>query len=244
MSTIARDIVQLSHNKGPDSWSFWDDFNDLNFSATSALAKWTMLETDAAATELLDLTVTGGVLKLLQDNNDADVISMIANSGIKVSDLKAGESVYFGVRFKTDDADDTDLHIGLGIHDTSYQASAPADFVCFQLVEAAATLNLVCQKDSVATTASAIATVADDTWVRAFFKYDPGTVTDTGRLYWTVHSNGTKSEGYMDTNGNFPDDVVIFPVIQAQNGAAATDATSIDWIYAHAERAAWVDGTG
>jgi len=242
--SIERDIVNLSHNKGPDSWVFFDDFNDLNISATAGAAKWELLETDAAATELLDLTVTGGVLKLLQDNNDADVCQLEANAGIKVSDLKAGAPIYFGVRFKTDDADDTDLHMGLGIKSDTWQASAPADFCVFQLVEGAATLNLRTSKDSVLTSALAIATVADNTWVRAFFKYTPGTTTDIGRLDWTVHSNGTKSEGYMDTNGNFPDDVVIFPVLVAQNGAAATDATSVDWVYAYATRAAYTDGTG
>jgi len=241
---IERDLPFLEHNVGPDSWAFWDDFNDLNFSATSALAKWTMLESTAGATELLNLTLTGGVLTLTQAATDNDVISLIGNAGVKVSDLKAGETLYFGCRFKTEDADDVDLHIGLGLHDTSYQASAPADYVAFQLVEGAATLNLRCSKDSVITSATAIATVSDDTWVRAFFAYTPTSTTDIGTLEYIVHSGGTRVTGSINTAGNFPDDVVIFPVIQVQNGAAAADVSSVDWIYAYASRAAFTDGTG
>lgn len=241
-TNIERDITQLSHGNGPDAWIFFDDFNDLNWSATAGLAKWTRVE-DTDGTELLSLTAGGGVLEYTHTAADNDVISLQANAGIKVSDLKAGASLYFGVRFKVTDADDVDLHVGLGIVDTDY-TSFPADAVMFQMVDASATLNLVCAKDSVSVTATNIAAIADDTWVRAFFKYTPGATTDIGDLDYVVHSNGLRTKGTIATNGCFPDDVVIFPILQDNTGSASADVTSFDWIYCYATRADYVDGTG
>ena len=135
LQNIEREWPTMVHGAGPQVWAFFDDFNEgLATSTTSALSKWTLLETDSAATELLDLTESGGVLKITQAAGASDVVSMIANAGIKLSDMKAGETLFFGARFKVTDADDCHLHIGLGIHDTSYQASVPADMVVFQKI--------------------------------------------------------------------------------------------------------------
>jgi len=242
-NTIRRDITLLEHGVGPSSWCFWDDFNDFNMSETSALAKWTKYE-EGASTQLLDLTTTGGALILTQNAGDAETISLIANSGIKISDLMAGESIYFGCRFKTTDADDTHVHIGLGIHDTDYIDGVPADHIVFQLVEGAATLNLNIVKDSTETASDGIATLADDTYCRVFFEYVPSSTTDIGDVKYVAHSGGTRSHGTVAAAGNFPDDVVIFPVIQMETGAAAADTLTIDWIYAYAARSSFTDGTG
>ena len=243
-ANIERDIPFLQHGKGPDSWTFFDDFNDLNFSATVGLAKWTMVEDTGGSTELLSLTQPGGVLEFTPAAADDEVTSLHANSGVTVNALRAGESVFFGIRFKISaGANDNHIYAGLGIKDDDY-TSNPADFCMFQVVEGSASLNLVCSKDSSATTGSAIATVANNTWVRAFFKYTPTTVTDIGTLEYIVHSNGTRTTGSINTNGNFPDDVVIFPIIQVVSGSTDQDVTSVDWIYAYASRADYTDGTG
>jgi hypothetical protein len=230
--------------QGPRDWLFWDDFNDLNISATSGLARWTLLETAGGATELLSLTETGGVLELTQGATDNDVISLIANAGFKLSDLKAGEPIRFGCRFKVTDADDCDIHIGLGIHDTSYVVSAPADYIAFRLVDGDAGIDLVISKDSSTTIVDDFVDATDATYVRAFFEYFPSTVTDIGKVVYDVHSGGVRRRGEVDANGNFPDDVVVFPVIQFQNGAASADVANVDWIYAHAIRNEYVNGTG
>jgi len=229
---------------GPPKVGFFDDFNDLNFSATSALAKWTHLETAAGASALLSLTETGGVLELTQAANDNDVISLIANSGVKVSDLKAGEVLRFGCRWKVTDADDCDVTIGMSIHDTSIVASVPADFVAFALRDGSAGIDLLISKDSVITTVDNIIDAADATYVRCFFEYKYSATQDIGELSYEIHSNGTRRGGQVNTNGNFPDDVVIFPCIQFQNGAAAADVMNVDWIYFEACRADYAVGTG
>ena len=85
----------------------------------------------------------------------------------------------------------------------------------------------------------------DATWVRCFFEFYPTTGnTDSGLLYYTVHTNGTKSTGVITVADTFPDNVLIVPTIQVQNGSTDADATYVDWIYAHAVRADIADGTG
>jgi hypothetical protein len=241
---MATPIPNLSQ-QGPETIWVGGDFTNLNFSATSGLADWTHLETDAAATTLLSLVDTGGVVILTQAANNDDVISLIGNAGFKLSELKAGTPIEFYGRFKVTDADDCDIHIGLGIHDTSYVASAPADYCAFRLVDGDAGLDLVVSKDSVATTGDNLATIADDTWARVWFSYQPGSGDlDTGTISYDISSNGTRRFGSFACNGTFPDDVVIFPVIQFQNGAAAADVCKVDYAWAKGTRAAWVDGTG
>lgn len=234
---------------GPRDWLFFDDFNGgLDNNTTTGLGKWFFLETAAGATQTIDYTGggNGGVLKLLQTTNDNDVISMQANSGILTSALAPNTPIRFGARWQTADVDDVDFAIGFAIQDTSIAASAPADFCLFQLSEGSGALKLVSSKDSVTGSATGIVTMADATWARVFFEFWPTVGNlDTGILRYRVHHNGSDSQWQSISLSNvFPDDVLIVPTIQVQNGSTDADATYVDWIYAHAIRADYVDGTG
>lgn len=239
----------MEYGNGPRDWLFFDDFNDLNMSATAGLAKWLLTESAAGATELLDTGAGFGILEFTftATPTDEDVIQLQANSGVKVQDLAANTYLRFGCRFKTADVSHNDLHIGLSIIDASIAASEPADIIAFRIVAADGDgqLDLLVQKDSVEQVQSGIVTLADDTWCRAFFEFRP-TVgnTDSGTLYYTVHSNGTIARGSMTISNTFPDDVVIYPTISAQIEGTDADVYSFDWIYAHAIRPEYTDGTG
>jgi hypothetical protein len=234
---------------GPRDWLFFDDFTRFpQNSTTTGLSDWFFLETAAGATQTIDYAggTGGGVLKLLQTTNDNDVISLQANSGIKLSMCEPGTPIRFGCRFQTADVDDVDLAIGLCIQDVSIAASAPADFCMFQLSEGSAALKLVSSKGSTTGSATGIATMADATWARVFFEFMPVTGnTDTGTLSYRVHTNSYDSKwqsiNLVDT---FPDNVLVVPTIQVQNGSTDPDASYVDWIYAHAIRSEYVDGTG
>lgn len=238
----------MEYGNGPLVWEFFDDFNTgLDNNTTTGLGRWFFLETAAGATETIDYAGGGafGVLKLLQTTNDNDVISMQANSGILTSSAANNLPIRFGCRFQVADADDVDASFGLAIQDTSIAASAPADFVLFQIAEGSAALKLVASKDSVTQSATGIVTVADATWVRAFFEFWPITGNqDSGILYYTVHSNGSKVTGNITLSNTWPDDVLIVPTIQVQNGSVDADANYVDWIYASCARADYTDGTG
>jgi hypothetical protein len=239
----------FEYGNGPNDWLFWDDFNDLNASATAGAAKWLLTESAAGATQLLDTAAGFGILEFTftATPTDEDVIQFQANSGIKIQDLAPNTPIRFGCRFKTADVSHNDLHLGLSIIDASIAASEPADIAAFRIVAADADgqLDLLIQKDSAEQVTSGIVTLADDTWCRAFFEFWP-TVgnTDSGTLYYKVHSGGTLARGTMTISNTFPDDVVIYPTISAQIEGTDADVYSFDWIYCHAIRADYVDGTG
>lgn len=246
---FGKTMPNMIFNDGPQDILVWDDFMGFNMSATAGLNDWLLTESAAGATELLDTSAANGILEFTftATPTDEDVIQIQRNSGILVNTLKANTPVRFGCRFKTADVSHNDLHIGLSIIDASIAASEPADIVAFRIVAADGDgqLDLLVQKDSVEQVASGIVTLADDTWCRAFFEFWPTNGnTDSGTLYYTVHSGGTKAVGTMTIANCFPDDVVIYPTISAQIEGTDADVYSFDWIYMHAIRAESVDGTG
>lgn len=217
-------------SNGPFTIKLEDDFFGFNMSATTGLADYQLTETNASSTELLSATLSGGVLTLTDQGTEDNVIDISANAGVKVSDLKPGEPVRFWARFKTTDADQMDIHIGLNIKDASIVAGAPADYVMFRSADGAATLDLVISKDSNVTTVSDFITLADDTWCYVEFEFVPDAATpDLGAVKYRARTNGTKAEGSVPAAGNFPDDVVIFLNLQAQLGEGAADVTDLDF---------------
>lgn len=226
---VTRTPSRMESN-GPYLVEVFDDFFTLNISATTGAADYQLTETAAGATQLLSATESGGVLVLTQAANDNDVIDISANAGVKTSDLKPGEPYKFFCRFRTEDADDVDLHIGLNIKDASMQAGAAADYVMFRLQEGGAGLDLVVSKDSNVTTIDNIATVIDGEYVYAEFIWKPDpTTTDTGQIQYRVICNDLISQGAATVPGNFPDDVVLFKDFQVQNGTTAADVSAIDF---------------
>lgn len=244
----------LIYNEGPQDWLFYDDFNDLNMSASGASAsgldKWSHLSTDSGNTALLSGTQGGGVLAMAYSTpTDEDVISIIGNSGIITgTNLVTGQvALRFGCRFQLADVSHNDLHIGLSIFDHSMAASAPADWVGFRCLasEGLGELNLVASKDSVVQMVDPVTTLADATWCRAFFEWTPITGNaDSGNLAYVVHTNGSRVTGNLTVANCFPDDVWIAPLIAVQIEGTDGDTALFDWIYAHGIRAAYTDGTG
>lgn len=216
-------------SQGPFVVRFEDDFFEYSASATAAAATYYVMETAAGATQLLSLTDPNGVLNLTQTTNDNDVISVFGNAGVLLNTCKPGSSLKFWARFSTADVDDVDLHIGFSIQDVSMQASVPADFCCFRLQEGSALLDLVASKNSNTSVADNILTLADSTWVSVQFEFIPDAVTpSTGSLLYKVDTNNLHAEGSLSVVGNFPDDVVIFPVFQVQNGSTDADLSRLD----------------
>ena len=246
---LQKAMPTMVFKEGPQDVLVWDDFMGFNMSATAGLADWLLTETAAGATELLDTAAANGILEFTftATPTDEDVIQIQRNSGFQIDSLKANTPFRFGCRFKTADVSHNDLHIGLSIIDASIAASEPADIVAFRIVAADGDgqLDLLVQKNSAEQVSSGIVTLADDTWCRAFFEFWPTTGnTDSGILYYEVHTNGTVARGTMTLVDTFPDDVVIYPTIAAQIEGTDADVYSFDWIYAHGIRADYVAGTG
>lgn len=184
-------------------------------------ADWTVTEVGVATQALTD--ADGG--RLLVTNAAADDDSSF-NQKVGESFLFAsGKKLWFDCKFQVSDATDSDVVIGLQITDTT--PLAVTDGVFFIKADDAATVDFVVEKDSTATTESAIATMADATDIRLSFFYD-------GKTSIKYFVDGVHSGTAVTTN--MPDDEVLTVSFGVQNGEAVAKTMSVDYIMVAKER--------
>lgn len=197
-------------------------FNDFD---TYVAGDWTITTTEAGAgnaTEALS-DVDGGVLLITTDDadNDNDFLQKVGESFT----FEAGKKLHFKARFAVGDATQSDFVLGLQITDTT--PLAVSDGVYFGKDDGDASLDFHVAKDSTLTSASAIATVADDTYLTAEFYYDG----DSTIYYGT---DGTILGSSVTTN--MPDDEILTVSFGIQAGEAAAKTMSLDYIFVAKER--------
>ena len=176
-----------------------------------------------AATEALT-NVDGGALLVTTD--DADNDNDFFQLPIESFKFDSTKRLYFETRFKVADATNSDVVFGLQITDTS--PLDVTDGIFFLKPDDAATLNFLVEKNNTATTASAIATLANDTWVTLAFYYEPS----DGRVAYFV--DGVRVGASAITN--VPDDEELTVSFGYQNGAAGADTMTVDYIMAVKQR--------
>lgn len=204
----------------PTGWHvFFDDFD--RFVASN----WTITTTEAgngSATEAL-ADEDGGVLLVTNDDadDDADFFQKDGESFL----FEAGKRLFFKARFKVSDATDSDVVMGLQITDTT--PLAVSDGVFFQKDDGDTSLDFHVQKNSTASSATGIATLANDTYVTVAFYYD-------GKSEIAYFVDGVHVGTLPITN--LPDDEVLTISFGIQNGAAAAKSMSVDYIFAAKER--------
>jgi hypothetical protein len=199
--------------------TFFDDFD--RFTA----ADWTITTTEAGggdATEALT-DEDGGVLLITNDaaDDDADFFQLAAES----FKFASGKKLFFKARFKVSDATDSDFLFGLQITDTS--PLDVTDGVFFQKDDGDTNLDFHVEKDGTATSATAIHTVEDATYLTVAFYYDG----DSEVQYFV---DDVKLGTSVTTN--LPDDEELAVSFGIQNGAAAAKTMSVDYIFVAKER--------
>lgn len=231
--------------EGPAWYEFGGRLNKLSISATAGAAELDLLETAAGATQLISQTVNFGAWELTQAANDNDVISIRWNAPIRFDGLLPGAFFETWFKFKVTDGDDCDVSIGFAPDDDSIEASEPTDlWLPFRSRDASGAAECRYGKDSSYTTKGIGFTLGDDTFVRGYSRWKPTSGNmDSGEMYYKVHYNGSVYEATFNVANQFPDDLVLFPVIQFQNGAAAADVMTASWFYGHGLVADYVDGT-
>lgn len=199
---------------------FHNYFNDFD---TYVAANWTVTETDAGATQALT-NGDGGLLLITNTAADNDLVALQ-----KVGEsftFASGKKLWFESRFKVSDATQSDVVMGLQVTDTT--PLAVANGVFFIKNDGVATVNLVLTKASTSTTNSAIATLADDTFITLGFFYDGDST-----LYYFV--NGALAGSSVTTN--LPLSTTTLTVSFAiQNGEAAAKTMTVDYINVAKER--------
>lgn len=198
---------------------YWNDFD--TYTATD----WTITTTEAGAGDATEALADadGGVLLITNDaaDNDADFFQKIGESFL----FAAGKKLWFKARIKTSNATQVDLVMGLQITDTT--PLSVTDGVYFLKADDAATWDFIVTKNSTATTASAIATMANDTWMTLGFYYDGVSAI---RYYVDDVQIGTS------VTTNLVDDEELTISFGIQNGSAAARTLSVDYIFCAKER--------
>jgi len=203
-----------------DFIEYFDDF--LQYAA----GDWTITTVEAGAGDATEAVADakGGVLVLTNDaaDNDSDFLQYASETFTFDSTKK----LMFKARFKVSDATDSDFVMGLQITDTT--PLAVSDGIYFQKDDGDANLDFHVVKDSTATDGTAIATVADDTYMVVEFYYG-----GTGKNI-VAYVDGVAVGGYAVTNA--PDDEELTISFGIQNGEAVAKVMSIDYIRVVQER--------
>lgn len=204
----------------PTKWiTYFNDFHEY------VAGDWTITTTEAgsgSATEAVTDVQGGGLLITNDDaDNDADFFNLKGESFKFV----AGKKTFFKARFKVSDATQSDFVMGLQITDTT--PLAVSDGVYFMKDDGDASLDFHVEKDGSDTTASAISTVSDDTFLIVGFYYDGKSAI---KYYVDDSHLGTS------VTTNLPDDEELTVSFGIQNGAAAAKTMTVDYIFVSQER--------
>lgn len=206
----------------PDPSANHTYFNDFD---TFTAADWTITTTEAGGGSASEAIANedGGVLLITNDAADDDNdFLQLASETFK---FESGKRLFFKARLKVSDATQSDFVMGLQITDTS--PLAVTDGVYFRKDDGDANLDFVVIKDSTATTASAVTTVSDATYLEVAFEYDGA---DQIKYFIDDALAGTS------VTTNLPDDEELTVSFGIQNGAAAAKTMSIDYILVSKER--------
>lgn len=197
--------------------TYFDDFDYFN------AASWTVTETQAGATQALT-DGDGGLLALVNSAADDD-LNAIQKVGESFK-FESGKKLFYRIRCKVSDATQSDVVVGLLITDTT--PLDVTDGVYFIKSDGAATLTFAAEKNNVAVSAAAIATMVSDTFIELAFFYD-----GDSRIYYG--SNGTVL-GYITPAASFPDDEELTVSLAVQNGDGNARTLTIDYVFAAKER--------
>ena len=215
----------LGKLKAPAPHKYHSYFNDFD---TYLASDWTITTTEdgtGSATEALT-DGDGGILLVTNaaGDNDHDFFQLV-KEGFK---YESGKQLAFHVRFKTNDATQSDIVAGLQLTDTT--PLDVTDGIFFLKSDGAATISFIVEKDSTQSTLTLPNSLADDTFMTLGFIYDPKDQK------YHVFQNNVLAGTVVSTNS--PDNEELTLSFGIQNGAAAAKTLSVDYIGAHKERTA------
>lgn len=201
---------------------FSDFMNNLDIDATNI---WVLTTTEAgagAATEVISDAVNG---ELLITNDAADDDADFYQSIKEVFKFISNKKLYFEAKFKVSDATQSDIVMGLQIRDTT--PLDVTDGVFFQKDDGDAYLDFHVEKNNTATDKTAIATLANATYVTVAFYYN-------GKNSVTYYVDGVQKGEAAITN--LPDDEEMTISFGIQNGEAVAKTMTVDYILCVMER--------
>ena len=158
----------LGKLKAPAPHKYHQYFNDFD---TYLASDWTITTTEGGSGNASEALTDGDGGLLLITNDDADNdhdFFQLVKEGFK---YEAGKQIGFHIRFKTNDATQSDIVAGLQLTDTT--PLDVTDGVFFLKSDGAATISFIVEKDSTQSTLTLPNSLADDTFMTLGFIYDP-----------------------------------------------------------------------
>tara|TARA_Y100000114_G_scaffold72469_1_gene66433 strand:- start:1693 stop:2400 length:708 start_codon:yes stop_codon:yes gene_type:complete len=209
--------------KAPDPTKYHMYHNDFD---TYLASDWTITTTEGGsgnASEALG-DGDGGLLVITNDDADDDNdFLQLVKEGFK---YEAGKQLAFKARFKTSDADASDVVMGLQLTDTT--PLNVTDGIFFLLTDGSTTLQFIVEKDGTQSTLDLSTAMADDTFMSVGFVYTPADQK------FHVYQNNVEVGTVVNTNA--PDDEELTVSFGIQNGAAASKVLTVDYVTAMKER--------
>ena len=215
----------LGKFKAPAPHKYHTYFNDFD---TYLASDWTITTTEGGSGDASEALADGdgGLLLITNDDadNDNDFLQLV-KEGFK---YETNKQLAFNIRFKTNDATQTDIVAGLQLTDTS--PLDVTDGIFFLKEDGAATISFIVEKDSSQSTLTLPNSLADDTFMTLGFVYEPKDQK------FHVFQNNVLAGTVVSTNA--PDNEELTVSFGIQNGAAAAKTLTVDYIGASQERTA------
>ena len=208
-------------------YTYFDDF----FEYHSGIYTITTTEAGSGNASEAITSGAGGQLLITNDNADNDLdFFQLKGESFKWDSTKR---MFFSARFKTNDATQSEIVMGLQITDTT--PLDVTDGIFFLKVDADTQPDLIIEKDnSSSLSVLEMDAMEDDTFVTLSFEYDPLDVATGGAVFRAYQDDVQVGEITGTTNA--PDDEELTISFGIQNGEAAAKTLTIDFILVAVER--------
>ena len=208
-------------------YTYFDDF----FEYHSGI--YTITTTEAGSGNASEAITSGAGGQLLITNDDAD--NDLDFFQLKGESFKwdSSKRMFFSARFKTNDATQSEIVMGLQITDTT--PLDVTDGIFFLKIDGDTQPDLIIEKDnSSSLSVLEMNAMEDDTFVTLSFEYDPLDVATGGAVFRAYQDD--VQVGEITSTTNAPDDEELTISFGIQNGEAAAKTLTIDFILVAVER--------
>jgi len=205
-----------------DVFQLFDDFTKVALDATN---DWTVVK-DSGAAAGIGADVVGGVLDLTSAaTTDDDGASVQGN---EVFLPAAGKTIWFEALLQCNDADQTDICVGLTVNfATNPEAMlAAADRICFQVDDGNASILCKTEVGGVETSTDSGVDLADNVYVTLSIR-----VIGTGQVEFYVNHKLVSTH-----TTNIPATELAVGAMSLSGSASGTRRTRIDYLFAAATR--------
>jgi len=187
---------------------------------TGMPTEWTYTLVNASTFAHADLA--GGAVLLTASAADNDGVKLqlgseLGGNGENV-DLSGRNPLYCGIEFAINDVDQTDIFFGVSMTDTTCLDAADTAMY-FRSIDESAVLYFVTELNTVESV-TAVATLADDTYIKAEFLYDVD-----GYVY--VYINDSLVTTVHDSVATFPNDELMRLTLEFLTGEAVANTCTV-----------------